>query len=491
MGKRALAALFALLALSVLGAGASLAGCGGGSDSDSESDIDQPAFSEPPRIPVKNGVTLRAEETEFVAGGQTVKGRSYNGEFIGPTLVINRGEAVYLTLENALAEETTNLHYHGFHVTPKPPSDQVITTMIQPGGTYHYKVPIPAKHDQGTFWYHSHNHGTSEGQVFGGLSGVALIGTPQVKFSEDRVLALKDFQVGDDGEIPREGIDSDATTTRTVNGLLEPQIDLVPQAWELWRLANISADIFYDVELEGQKLYVVNQDGNPVEQIWAAKDLVLPPGKRFDVLVMVYKPGTYLLKTLKYKTGPTGDEYPEKTLATVAVGGEPAEEKIPLSEQERLVEQNGRALPQPTKERTKILTERETPTESVFMINGRTFNPNRIDDTVKLNTVEDWTFKNETEEQHPIHIHQDDFWVIAENNQQIIPNGQQDTVIVPPGGSVKLRIPFTDFEGEFVYHCHILNHEDNGMMATINVNATGEEQAASAGPAHDHSSHSH
>lgn len=436
---------------------------------------------------------LTAAREKITVAGKEVIGRSYNGQLVGPTLVIKPGETFRLNLHNELAE-STNLHYHGFHVSPKRPSDEVVHLMVAPGETYSYKVTVPPNHDQGSFWYHSHNHHTSEGQVFGGMSGVALIGSPEVPeevdVAADRVLALKDFQVKD-GEIPLEGIDSGAPTTRTVNGLLEPHIEAAPGSIELWHLANIGADIFYKVELAEHEFYVLTEDGNP-SGMSPQQSLILPPGKRFDVLVVFDEAGSYELKTLHYTTGKGGDEYPEARLATVDVSGTPAEDGASLEREAELAAEGVPPLTVPAP-RVKRLSEVED--EEKFMINGKVFDPERIDDEVELGAVEDWIFINETDEQHPIHMHQDDFWVIEENGHPLKPTNQQDTVIVPPQGSIRFRIKYEDFSGEFVYHCHILNHEDHGMMAVIKVNDPQEEGSGGAGapahPHHDHSSHAH
>lgn len=425
------------------------------------------AFSEPPRI-TGDGRTLttalRPVKGPTVAGGRTVIGRTYGGQFVGPTLVLPTPGHLELFLDNDLADHT-NLHYHGFHVSPRPPSDQVITTMVMPGETFRYEVDIPKGHAPGTYWYHSHAHGLSEGQVFGGMSGAVIIGTQPFPGYTDRLFALKDFQVDKNNTIPSTGIDSNLKTTRTVNGLLQPYLVERTGDIEFWRLANIGADIFYDVTLvdahnNPTPFQVVGEDGNPVTTRWSATDLVMPPGKRFDVYVPMGPPGTYQLRTLKYSTGSAGDTYPDELLATVYVDDQAAH-PAPLPSRAPGHE----TIPPATYALTKILTE----DANGFYINGKKFDPDVVNDAVPLGSVEDWTITNETDEQHPFHIHQNDFWVIKENGKPHTPTGRQDTVIVPPRESVTVRIPFQDYTGAFVYHCHILAHEDGGMMAVVNV----------------------
>ena len=104
-----------------------------------------------------------------------------------------------------------------------------------------------------------------------------------------------------------------------------------------------------------------------------------------------------------------------------------------------------------------------------FSIDGAQFDANVVNTTVKLGTVEEWVLQNASDEWHPFHIHVDDFQVMAVNGEPFPYVNRQDTVALPPKGSVTMRIPFVDFPGKFVYHCHILSHEDFGMMAVIEV----------------------
>ena len=231
---------------------------------------------------------------------------------------------------------------------------------------------------------------------------------------------------------------------------------------QLWRVANIGADIWYDVQLEGQKFVVIGEDGNPVWDVWEADDLVLPPGKRFEILVTGPDAGDYTFKTLKYDQG--GDVYPEADLLTLTSSGDavatPAlptamipEAEIPASEV--------------VQKRTMVFSEDEK--TNVFYINDKTFDADRVDVQVKLGTVEEWTLTNTSTEQHPFHIHVNDFQVISIGGKPYDAHGLQDTVRLEPKQDVVIRTRFTDFTGKFVFHCHILNHEDLGMMAVVEV----------------------
>lgn len=425
------------------------------------------AFSEPPALRSEDGVlrvTLRAARGPTTVGGLSVSGETWNGSFVGPTLRLRPGDRLELALVNDLAQPT-NLHFHGLHVSPEGVSDNVFRH-VMPGETAAYVVQLPPNHETGTFWYHSHLHFLAEEQVFGGLSGVLIVEGLEDALPEplravpDRTFALKDLQV-EDGAILSSNIDSNAPTTRTVNALVEPVLAVRAGATELWRLANIGADIFYDVRLDGHALLVLAEDGNPVEQLWTSEHLVLPPGKRFDVLVQFGGPGRTTLRSLAYDQ--QGDKYPDATLAHVDVGG-PAVTPAALPSGSFAAPF---VFPPTVGTRTKVFTEDDK--AGVFMIDGKVFDENRVDDVVRLGTSEEWTLRNETSEQHPFHIHVNDFQVLSVNGRPYEARGRQDTVTLPAKGEVVVRIPFTDYPGKFVYHCHILNHEDHGMMAAIGV----------------------
>jgi suppressor of ftsI len=413
-------------------------------------------------------VALISEAADVDVSGAPVRGTVYNGAFVGPTLRLSPGESLHLSLENGL-QQGTNIHYHGMHVSPSGNSDNIFL-MIDPGKTQDYVVDVPGNHEPGTFWYHSHMHHDSESQVFGGLSGVLIVEGLEQRLPAayrdvtQHVLALKDLQV-EDGAIVADDIDSDAPTVRTVNSLVEPVLDMRPGETQLWRIANIGADIFYDVAFAARFFTVIAEDGNPVEQPFTAQDLVMPPGKRFDVLITAPgEPGSYVFETVSYDQG--GDRYPRTTLMTVVVKGDAVDPLPPVAE--------GLMSAEPAIEQAAIAERREfvfsgDDTTHNLAINGMPFDMHRIDARPKLGTTEEWTLKNATSEQHPFHIHINDFKVLSVNGVPYAATGEQDTVILPPEGEVVVRIAFLDFTGKFVFHCHILGHEDGGMMATVEV----------------------
>ena len=437
------------------------------------------AFREPLVIRSRGGrltATFTVAERRFEVAGVPVRGKSYGDTFIGPTLRVQPGDTLEIRVVNRLGEPT-NLHEHGFHVSPVGISDNVLRTMPA-GSDSAVRVEVPRDIAPGTYWYHSHLHPLVEEQVFSGLAGVIVVeGLPErlpkpLREVPDRVLALKDLQVRR-GAIVDKNINSGARTTRTVNGLVEPVVRVRTNQTQLLRLANISADIWYRLRLDGTRLAVIAEDANPVGRVRTARELVLPPGKRYDVLVRWPRAGTYRLRTLRYSTGPAGDTYPERRLATMRVAGAPvADAPWPRS-----------LGPLPRFETARVRAVRhlkfsENAAGTKFFINGRQFDARRVNEIVKLGTDEEWVIRNVSREQHPFHIHVNDFQVISINGKPYRARGLQDTVPLPVGGVVRIRMRFRNFLGAYVYHCHILAHEDAGMMGVVDVTRSGRRASA-------------
>ncbi len=428
------------------------------------------ALAEPPVISSHDHVlsaTLVARRTEVTVGGRRVLAKTYNGRLVGPTLAAQPGDRVVIRLVNRLTEPT-NLHFHGLHVSPAGHADNIYVS-VAPGREFTYSFVIPRDQGTGTYWYHSHADMTSEEQVFSGLSGVlevqglAAALPAGLRGVTERVIALRDVQVRK-GAIVSRDIDSDAPTTRLVDGQVDPSIAVAPGETQLWHLANIGADIFYRVRLDGQRFRVLAQDGNPVVKTFTAASLVMPPGKRYDVLVVGAPGGNHALRTLAYDQG--GDHYPDRVLATVATTGVavPAAPPaapisfVPTPDLRRLAAVRGRRF---------VFSEDEA--TSRFFINGRQYDRHRVDVRARLGTVEQWTIRNHTDEQHPFHMHTYPMQVVSVNGEARPFTGYQDEVILPVHGRVVIRVHFTDLTGETVFHCHILAHEDHGMMQNLLV----------------------
>jgi len=479
----------------------------------------------------------------------------YGGSTTAPTIRVHPGDAIVIEYTNDLPYETqmpldfTNLHFHGLTVSPKAPGDQVIMTTIAPGQTYRYVVKIPPEQAPGLYWYHPHPHGESNRQVAAGMSGLIVIDgvslyAPQVRGLAERDIILRDYYY-DAGEAPfarsgrrglmhaaaqlrkanpalsvRDAIHTAASSTvakpndsepdcdpddedagHTINGLPKATISMVPGSHQFFRIANTSANTFFDVSLKGSQLFVVGTDGVPLgfhnraTSGYLTNHYMLPPAGRVEfVNASPLAPGSEL-HTACVDTGPAGDVNAAHDLADIALRPVPA--AVPLTDS------GGRlpnAAPAPPAVDRRLIAAQHTLyfTEnnplSEFYINGKLWNPAAPPMYVAhTGTLEEWTIRNLAYELHAFHIHQIHFLVESVNGVPQPPNTWRDTILLPYAhvvngvrqpGEVKLLMDFRDpvIAGTFVFHCHILEHEDYGMMAKIQVigpaNATAQNPFA-------------
>jgi suppressor of ftsI len=431
-------------------------------------------FRNPPEISSRHGMldtTLTITRQPLVISGQKVVGNFYNGLYIPPTMRVAAGDTMTLEIVNHF-NQMTNLHHHGTIVSPRGNSDNVFVD-IMPGEHYQQVINFPPNHPPGLLWYHPHMHGLVEGQIFGGMSGALIVEGmldpfPQLRGIKERIMLLKDFQnIG--GQIPGEGeINSDAGTTRTINGQVGPTITIHPGETQFWRIGNIGADIYYRLKLDGHVFYEIARDGARHNQLVPLNEILLPPGARSEVLVRGGAAGIYQFRTLYYNEGQVGDQYPEVPMATLISQGCP-QRPVPLPTRSQFPPVlDLRTLPV-AKRRVFVFS--ENPNTNQFYINGMQFNPNVVNTIAKLGTVEEWTIINVADEEHVFHIHQMHFQVTERDGKPVPFVGRQDIVNLPVHSTTKILLPFLEpvQVGKFVYHCHIVAHEDNGMMQTIQV----------------------
>jgi suppressor of ftsI len=472
-----------------------------------------PPLLQPQMIVANNGVvalTLEAAPSVITVQDRTFTSNVYNGQYTPPVFRLRRGDELQLRLVNRIGpaevqiDETqaTNLHYHGMSVSPRPPADDIYLVipslqMIQSPSLVHthtgmamrdnyvfeYRWRVPEDHDQGPFWYHSHAHGEAEGQVLSGLSGIFMIDGfindwyPSLNGAQERILVLKDIQL--------PGADDDAPKSKTINGQRNPTITMTRGQPQIWQIGNVGADAFFNLEVEGLEFWVLARDGNPLPFPYLDTQLWLPPGARVTVFITSERAGQFRLISREVNTGPQGDPNPEVRLGTVVVEpppplGPPAgvrEPGIPLPTRRGDKPAAAMLREQPIARR-RVITFSESADGNSFFINNQQWSPDRDDAVTQVGDVEEWTVRNVTGEHHVFHIHQTDFLVTESNGERNDIGKVMDTVNVPFArngrpGEVKLIMPFLKerIAGRFVFHCHILEHEDGGMMANINVQA--------------------
>jgi suppressor of ftsI len=481
----------AVLWIVIAGLALVLTACGGGDDG-----VDGTNIPEPEIRSSRNGVlavTLTQAPARITVAGSTFTSNVFNGQYIPPVLKMQRGDRLELLLVNRIDKadvqidgpQETNLHYHGMVVPPVAPGDDVFL-QVDTGATYDYRWQVPNDHAQGTHWYHPHAHGLVEPQILSGMSGMLVIDGlirqhyPAYLGLVERHLLLKDIVL--------PGADPAAPNTKTINGLLGGTLRLQPNELQVWNLANLGADAYFDLAVDGAQLWEINRDGNVRLQPERLASVYLPPGSRSTVVVVAPAiAGNYGVRTLEVDTGPQGDPNPEVRLATLLVDGAAldtaalqARLRLPADQQNTIgtTPADVAALPI-TRKRTVIFS--ESADGNTFFIDGKEYDMDRDDVVVTLGDVEEWTIRNVSGERHVFHIHQLDFLVTAVNGQQSAPDVLRDVVDLPyaqngAAGEVKVIIPFTNpiMVGRFVFHCHIVGHEDNGMMANLVVLAPGQ-----------------
>jgi FtsP/CotA-like multicopper oxidase with cupredoxin domain len=411
---------------------------------------------------------------------------------------------------------STNVHFHGTNTPPVCHQDEVIHTLINSGQTFTYEVHFPSNEPPGMYWYHPHAHGLAEMSVLGGATGAIIIDgienlQPKVAGLTQRVLVVRDNPVPGDpqpgGSVPSKDLSLNFIPVPYPN--YPPAVIPTSGKREFWRVANTCADTVLNLQLlydgKPQPLEVVALDGVPVDsqdgsrrgKIISKTNIFLPTASRAEFIVKPPNPNVKKaeLVTLNINTGPVGDDDPTRPLATIQTAttspsqSVQAPASIPnVSGPPNPQRFEGLAQAKPTTERTLYFSENQQPSgpnqEQTFFITvvGQTpvaFNPNNPPAiTTTRGSVEDWTIQNRSEEIHEFHIHQTHFLLLEQNGKPAPPKQRQflDTVNVPfwsgkgPYPSVKVRIDFRGpIIGDFVYHCHILEHEDGGMMAIIRV----------------------
>ncbi len=434
---------------------------------------------------------------------------SYAGKTEPPLIRVSPGETIQVRYVNDLpvhsdetcalapCENVSNLHFHGLHVSPQSPQDDVLTMVAMPGQVLNYRVDVPFDAPPGLYWYHTHPHGESARQALDGMSGAIVIEGidryyPELRGMPERVLILRDRVIddGDDSkriraqvEIPRNRCGTSTEQNRervfTINGAVRPLIPIRPGERQFWRIVNASPDRYADIQLGDQQLEIVALDGMPLsyhdnnQGTRRVDHILIAPAGRVETIVTGRAAGTRTtLSTRCFDTGPDGDNNPAMVLADVVSSPQAAEpeRKVPALSGPPVYKSFSSEQLETIKARDPDFTVVFTEDKNGFYINGKKF---AMDSApmlrARVGSMQHWRVVNATGEVHPFHIHQVHFLAYAVNGVPSEMPEWLDTVNVPYGGTVDLIMDFTDpvIRGVSVFHCHLLSHEDKGMMAKI------------------------
>jgi FtsP/CotA-like multicopper oxidase with cupredoxin domain len=414
----------------------------------------------------------------------------------------------------AMGTGVTNIHFHGTNIAPVCGQDEVVHTLVQPGESFDYNVTIPATEPPGLYWYHPHPHGISEGQVQGGATGALIVEGlqsvfPQLAGMPTRTLVIRDQLLpaseANDANIPAWDLSLNYVPV-AYPSYMPAVIATLPGEQELWRVANTAADTIlnlqYVINGAAQPMQVYSIDGYPVSAGGGSPQTTIQmgPGARAEFVATTPNVGDSAQLVTQYQnTGPDGDYDPARPIANiVSQNGAPAPAQVPA--QVGTVNSTlfgGLTGFTPTARRNLYFSEvlqnpanPNSPTNFYITEEGQTpalFTmgqaPNIV---VHAGTVEDWTIENRAQEDHIFHVHQLHFQVMAIDGQPVNDPALRDTYDIPYWSgtgayhSITVRMDFSDANivGTFVYHCHILEHEDGGMMGEIQVLPPGSAATA-------------
>ena len=456
----------------------------------------------PPELRAKNHIlslTLRASTT---ADGKD--SFYFNRQPNAPTLRLAPGDQLKIIYINDLPSQLhekclidpcmdmTNLRFYGLTVSPDAPQDDVLDMMAMPGQTLHYNVHVPKDHPPGLYWYHTHPHGESYQQALDGMPGALVIEGiesyfPALAGLPERVLVIRGHSIKNDEQSAelkqRVNVSSDVCgdeseppeEVMTVNGSARPQIEIGPGERQFWRVVNASADRYVDLQLEGRTFEIVAMDGMPIarhdpdHKTRTADHVFLPPAGRLEAIVTGPPNGmSHRLISHCVDAGPAGDPNPAMLLADI----------VPRSTAHSAAKAQKRSR-KPEFQTLDLAAEEKAPPrftvtftegKNGFYINSEKSTPDAAPMLhVKVGTFQHWRILNATGELHPMHIHQVHFLAFAENDQLMADPAWLDTVNAPYGGTVDVVMDFTDpvIKSTSFFHCHLLNHEDKGMMAKV------------------------
>jgi len=393
---------------------------------------------------------------------------------------------------------STNVHFHGMNVPPTCHQDDVLTTLIQPGTPgFQFDLQVPGNEPPGLYWYHPHVHGFTEFQVNGGAAGAIVIEGMDKLRPEVAGLPERVFTVRQQFLVPWVPGPYQLTFNFQQAGIVQgpsPIITMKPGEKQFWRILNATLQDFMPLQVwvngEPQPLELIALDGYPLAQPRTQKTILIPPAGRAEFIVQAPPAGTQAyFYTLTYPTGLTGNPDIIEPLAKIQLSNSaPSAPVVKTNAQPVSLDKlkfSGLLNQSPTAERKLYFSEEfggtNGPIQFYITVDGqkqKVFQPNEDPAIVtQVGAVEDWTIENRALETHDFHIHQIHFQVLEVDGKPVATHDLRDSIEIPfwsgsgPYPSVKVRMDFRDpnTAGTFVFHCHILLHEDLGMMHKILV----------------------
>lgn len=454
----------------------------------------------PPTIETSTiNLTLDEGVTQFYSGVNT-NTMGANGALLGPTLIMSQGDNVNITVNNQLAD-TTTIHWHGMHVAPE--DDGGPHSIILPGDSWNPQFTVLDK--AGLNWYHPHLHMQTDKHVSKGIAGLIIIrdmeeaglGLPQTYGVDEFPLILQTKGFDANNEIL---VHTNMDTSVMVNGIVDAQVDFPAQVVRMRVLNGASQRIMEFGFSDNRSFSVIGTDGGLLSAPVSVTRYRIAPGQRADLLVDLTTSLGQNVQILSYASELPNGIYgaSQPGMGAGATGSLVGYTSNPLNGNDfQLLDINVVAstatpvltIPSSLAVFTPLLEANANVTRNLlftsaggmgnlngpFLIDGATFDMGTINHTVQLDDIEIWSLTNQTPIAHPFHIHDVQFFILEINGNLPPPQlqGYNDVVLVPAGmGNVRFIAQFSDHANDsipYMYHCHMLTHEDDGMMGQFLV----------------------
>ncbi|MDP8997971.1 MAG: multicopper oxidase family protein [Pseudomonadota bacterium] len=404
----------------------------------------------------------------------------YNGTGAGVVIEATEGDRVKIAFKNRIPNQPSTIHWHGLEI----PAEQDGGPMnpVASGADYTYEFTIP-EGSAGSYWYHPHPHGLTSEQVYRGLAAPFIVHSKNDFLSPelgDTTLFITTVSLNFDGTIA-ENTDADLMNGREgdhvlVNGAKQPILTLPPGSSRRFRIYNATNGRYLRLALEGHMITLVGTDGGLISApIRGLKELILAPAERAEIIVdFKSKTGRFNLMSGAYERGWMGDNKPATKalpLMTFELTGV-AVKPIALPEKLRDIVALGESTASKRLEFSENMGMGSGAMTMNFLIDGKSFDMNRVDIKARVGEVELWEIYNDSDMDHPFHIHGTQFQIVErEKNREKTPVqflAWKDTVNITSKETVRIKVRYST-AGLRMYHCHILEHEDNGMMGTLDV----------------------
>lgn len=430
-----------------------------------------------PPLFTNGGTMTLAQTTVQLWPGQNAQVFTINGSYPGPTVMIDKGQTFTATFVNNLTDATTT-HWHGLS-TPAI-MDGHPRNAVAPGGSFTYTFPVINR--GGTYFYHSHGDMVTAKQVYKGFAGFFIVRDPAENFNlpsgaYDIPLCIQDRRIADIPNINYapgnyEMMWGYLGDTVLVNGTPDAYLE-VGRTLYRFRLLNGSNGRVYKLAFsDGRSFQVIGTDGGLKDAPVSATQVTLAPGERIEILV-------------DFSSNTIGQNVKLQSVAFSHGGALPYKQGIALDVIRFDITSNntsGGVVPAAFNPITyynpaDVVTNRTFnltvgSSHPMHKINGLTFDINRVDWQVPQNSLEKWKIVNQTADFHPMHTHEAQWQLITRNNSTNLPpsdKGWKDTIVLSPGENVEVLVKFTEHKGLYLFHCHNLEHEDDGMMLNFKI----------------------